>query len=111
MKIITPGHKYGLAYFEPQEGMQEIQFIEKMPLPEGVDASGRTNPAQLVTVNNGTTNEEVLAMLIDRMKFLSVKLPSRETALAITKCEEALMWLEKRTAERKARNVEGTHKA
>jgi hypothetical protein len=30
--------------------------------------------------------------------------------MALTKLEEALMWLEKRTNDRKARNVEGTTK-
>lgn len=97
MKILTPGHKYELASFEHGPA-QQLQFIEKTGEP-------------LTTVNDGTTNEEVLAMLIDRLQFLSAKLPSRETSIAITKCQEALMWLEKRTADRKTRAVEGTHKA
>lgn len=100
MKILTPGHKYALDNFEkPDSDGQIIQFIEKQPM--GPD---------LVTVNDGTTNEEVLAVLIDRLKFLGEKLPCRENSIAITKCEEALLWLNKRTAERKARGVEGTHK-
>lgn len=33
----------------------------------------------------------------------------RENACAITKIEEAEMWLQKRTAERKQRGVEGTN--
>lgn len=33
------------------------------------------------------------------------------STLAITKMEEALMWFENRTAERKARGVEGQNKA
>lgn len=98
MKILTPGHKYELSNFEGTEPTQTLQFIQKEGEP-------------LTTVHDGTTNEEVLSMLIDRMRFLQNKLPSRETAIAITKCEEALMWLNKRTAERKARGVEGTHKA
>jgi hypothetical protein len=35
------------------------------------------------------------------------KFRCRENSLAITKLEEALMWLEKRTADREARKVEG----
>ena len=35
----------------------------------------------------------------------------RENALAITKLEEALHWLNARTASREARGVEGTHEA
>jgi hypothetical protein len=112
MKTLTPGHKYELANFDNKgQPGQVLQFIEKMPVPEGTGADGITRSAALVTINDGTTNEEVLAVLIDRLKFLGAKLPSRENSLAVTKCEEALMWLEKRTADRKARNVEGTHKA
>lgn len=101
MKTLTPGHKYELANFiaKDQPG-QTLQFIEKMPVAPG--------STELRTVNDGTTNEEVLAMLIDRLTTQGAKLPSRENSLAITKCEEALMWLERRTASRKARNVEGT---
>jgi hypothetical protein len=99
MKVLTPGHAYALDFFEDRDRPgQTLQFIQKEGEP-------------LKTVNDGTTNEEVLSMLIDRLRFLHGKLPSRETAIAITKLEEALMWLEKRTAERKARRVEGTHKA
>ena len=62
---------------------------------------------------NGVTNEEVLRVLIHRLKFLNEnwiggKFKCRENSLAITKLEEALMWLEKRTQDRVARNVEAT---
>jgi len=36
--------------------------------------------------------------------------PCRETAVAITKLDEALMWMEKRTKDRSKREVEGTMK-
>lgn len=42
---------------------------------------------------------------------LNAKFPCRENAVAITKLDEALMWLEKRTKDRKARGVEGTSQA
>lgn len=102
MKVLTPGHKYELAHFDNPEHCQTIQFIEKraVNIPD----------APLEVVNDGTTNEEVLVMLIDRLHFLMEKLPSRESSIAFTHLQEALMWLEKRTADRKARHVEGTHK-
>lgn len=101
MKIITPGHLYELANFErPEKKGQTIQFIEKLP------ETG--NPNRLLTVNDGTTNEEVLRVLIDRLSSMQAKLPCRENAIVITHIETALLWLEKRTAERKARGVEGT---
>jgi len=105
MKVIREGHRYEMANFEnAQMPGQVIQFIEKEPDPNG-------EPGTLVTVSDGTTNEEVLKVLIDRCQSLHAKFPSRETALAITKMEEALMWLEKRTRDRLARGVEGMAKA
>jgi hypothetical protein len=101
MNVVTPGHRYEVDNFEGGEP-QIIQFIEKTPHPDS---------KELRTVNNGTTNEELLAVLIDRLRFLSAKLPSRETSIATTKLEEALMWLEKRTRDRQARGVEGTRSA
>lgn len=59
--------------------------------------------------NNGTTNEAVLSAVLHRLKFLNVKFPCRENALAITKIEEAVMWLDTRTKNRVARGVEGKH--
>ena len=64
--------------------------------------------SKLVTVHDGTTNEEVLAMLIDRMNYLQGLCPCEENIIVTIKLEESLMWLNKRTAERKSRNVEGT---
>lgn len=58
---------------------------------------------------NGITNEALLAVLIDRMRgFQGGQFACRENALALTKMEEALMWLQKRTRDRMARGVEGT---
>lgn len=58
---------------------------------------------------NGVMNEDLLAILIDRMRgFQSGNYSCRDNAIALTKLEEALMWLNKRTNERIARNVEGT---
>lgn len=59
---------------------------------------------------NGVTNEALLAIVIDRLQgFQTGQFACRENALALTKCEEALLWLEKRTAERMQRGVEGTN--
>lgn len=98
MKILTTGHKYELASFEGGPA-QTLQFIEKVPFA--------TDDPTLKTVNDGTTNEEVLKVLIDRLHYLNGKFPCRENSLVITKLEESLMWLNKRTADRLARNVEG----
>lgn len=64
---------------------------------------------------NGAFVEGVVAAAIDRMKFYQEasdgKFRCRENALAITKLEEALHWMEARTRDRESRMVEGEHKA
>lgn len=42
------------------------------------------------------------------LEGLNKQFPCRENSLAITKLEEALMWLDKRRIDREARGVEGT---
>jgi len=60
---------------------------------------------------NGCCNEDLIAMVIERLNsFQSSEYRCRENSVAITKLEESLMWLRKRTTDREIRNVEGTHK-
>ena len=60
---------------------------------------------------NGVTIEALLAICADRLRgFQLGKFSCRENACALTKIDEALMWLHKRTRERDARGVEGTYK-
>lgn len=59
---------------------------------------------------NGAFVEGVLSAALQRLEFFqATKFKCRENALAITKIEEALHWLNSRTANREKRNVEGTH--
>jgi hypothetical protein len=99
MKCIDDCHSYDLDYFMGGKGY--IHFYEMTENGVKID---------------GVTNEEMLKVLIHRLDYLNNKWQGgkfncRENSLAITKLEEALMWLEKRTANRLARNVEGTHEA
>ena len=60
---------------------------------------------------NGCHNEDLIAIILARLEsFQKSEFKCRENACAITKLEEALMWLRKRTSGRENRNVEGTHK-
>ena len=99
MQAIVPGHSYECRHFADREASQVLRFIHKEPVEPGSQ--------ELRLVSDGTTNEEVLAVLIDRLQYLQAKSPCRENAIVITKLEESLMWLEKRTADRKTRGVEG----
>lgn len=93
MKAITNGYRYKVSNFDNTDEHQVIQFIQK-------DESGET-------ISDGTTNEELLEVLIDRITFLNNKFPCRENSIVVTKLEESLMWLNKRTADRTKRNVIG----
>lgn len=59
---------------------------------------------------NGVNNEDLIAMVICRLQhFQNSDFKCRENAMAITKLEECLMWLRKRTNDRELRGAEGTH--
>ena len=61
---------------------------------------------------NGVTHEVLLEIVADRLRsFQSGPYSCRENALALTKVEEAQMWLQSRTLKRMQRGVEGSHKA
>lgn len=58
---------------------------------------------------NGITQEALLAIVEDRLLgFQSGEYSCRENAIALTKIQEAMLWLKKRTSDRIARGVEGT---
>jgi len=85
---------------------------EEFQLPEPVNSVCllfQNGPIAEVGVN-GITHEALLAILVDRMRaFQAGPYACRENALALTKLEEAQMWLLQRTKARMARGVEGTH--
>jgi hypothetical protein len=61
---------------------------------------------------NGVTEQALLAILIDRLQgFQKGPFACRESALALTKLEEAMHWMHARTRERTERGVEGKHEA
>lgn len=66
-------------------------------------------PIQEIGVN-GVMNEDLLTMVICRLHgFQAGEFNCRENAIALTKLEEAMLWLNERTNKREARGVEGTH--
>ena len=95
-----PGHSYHLFMINPDPNAEN----------NGMGLEFQDGAVKEIGKRNGWQNEEVLAVLIDRMKFLNGKFSCRENSIVITKLQEALMWLEKRTADRKNRGVEGQDK-
>jgi len=113
MKVITPGHYYGLenveqgsTYFKEQS-LFFIQKTKRKDAPPIVQKLRPGDPEEFITVQNGTTNEEVLRVLIDRLKFLDEKFPCLENKHAINHLTYALRWFELRTKDRQKRDVEG----
>lgn len=100
---IGPGnshHSYGVYVDDPSHNHEmtvaEIQF-QKGPRNEKGSVSGCTTAA-------------ILAILIDHLQgFQQGPYASRETALVITKLQEALFWTRERADERARRNVLGTY--
>jgi hypothetical protein len=62
---------------------------------------------------NGAFVETLLSAVKQRIEWYQTvkdgKFACRENVIAITKIDEALLWLDKRTRDREARQVEGTH--
>lgn len=79
---------------------------------EGIDngvSDRQTLSIEFATLDeDGTTVEDLLAVAIGKLNMYNKEVPSRETSLAITKLEEALLWLHYRTVDRTQRHVEGT---
>ena len=87
---------YELQPFEPTGAVQEVTFYK-------MNEDG--------SKESGTTLEEMLRVSIERLQDLNGRFPCRENSIAITKMQEALMWLNERTRDRIARDVEGQHVA
>jgi len=66
----------------------------------------QNGPVKENGVNGCQVNEVIEAAKII-IEGLNKSFPCRENAMVITKLDEALMWLDKRTKDREARGVEG----
>ena len=58
---------------------------------------------------NGAFIEDVIRAAINRIEYHQTMFPCRENAIALTKLEEALLWLVKRTANRVVSGTEGVY--
>ena len=59
---------------------------------------------------NGCQIDDIVKFAADTIAVLNKKFSCRENSLAITKLEEAWLWLQARKMDREARNVEGLDK-
>jgi len=98
-------HHYRVTGFdELPPSRQKIPAVD-----EAADVIFQDGPILEAGVN-GLTQEVLIAIIIDRLEgFQAGPFACRENALALTKLQEAQMWLQKRTRDRMTRGVEGTH--
>lgn len=85
MKVIIPGLVYEVEHVKDKTKTTWLSFVS---------ANG-----------DGVINEDLIEVLLRRLNYLQTKLPCKENACAITKLEEALMWLEKRTKNRSEKSA------
>lgn len=94
MKFNAPHRFFVTDVEDPKKMLADIHFQEGPIKENGV---------------NGVCNEDLIAMVICRLEhFQNSPYSSSDNAMAITKLEEALLWLRKRTIGRESRGVEGT---
>ena len=89
-------------------GANHYYAIDVAGTENGIDIRFQDGPVAENGVN-GITQEVLLAVAIDRLQcFQRGPFACRENAIALTHIETAMMWLQQRTRDRIARQVEGT---
>jgi len=100
-------------------GVMDYSWFEKDIRPENfvyvrrdvnsVSFTIQNGPVKMVGVN-GCQVDTVIEAAKLILEGLNKAFPCRENSVAITKLDEALMWLDKRKRDREARGVEGLNK-
>jgi hypothetical protein len=113
VKVIDPGHVYDLDWLDgqPEEGIlhnakgagpyviqSRLIFVKRM---------GETYPGNLNHFP-GTTIQEVLRALIDRVRYLDGQIPDIRNKGVVRNLQDAIWLLEQRAAERHGRTLDIT---
>lgn len=106
-KTIEEGTTYALPTWEVIDG-KGIERTGAQAIIQFVRGSKQKD--EEVEKRPGILHETLLSMMIADLKFKNSLVPSRESATAITKLQEALHWIEERQRERETREVVGTYK-
>ena len=94
MKCLDPGHRYELLTLDGEE-KQILQFVKR----EGEKFPGNEGTAC------GTTLQEVIRALIDRVDYLNNQVPDQDNVEAIGHLAASLFLFEKRAARRHNRTT------
>lgn len=114
MRTLDSHNVPGAAQFPPVEVLDEpgsggAHHVYRMGGPEqpSLHVQFQNGPVAEAGVN-GTTNEALLAVVIDRLEsFQSGPFACHDNAMALLNLGEAMRWLKNRTTDRVARGVEG----
>lgn len=98
MRITTDGYEYQVVNMHNPNLMQTICFIHK--------ALDKDN--KLVIIKDGTTNEEILKVMINRLQYLDKLVPDAHNTISITLLKSVLEHMKQRTRERQEQGIEGT---
>lgn len=90
MEILDPGHYYAIENYDGN-GIQKLYFLKRV---------GQSYPFNEPPAHKGTNCQEVLRVLIDRVKYLNKQIPCKENEGIIKNLQTALWLFEKRAAER-----------
>lgn len=92
---------------QPGAGGANHEYLAILPNGQHMPIGFQNGPINEAGIN-GLTHEVLLAIVADRLRsFQAGPFACRENAVALTKIEEAMMWLHKRTLDRMRRGVEG----
>jgi hypothetical protein len=105
--VIEPGHVY-LAYH--LELSEEPGHVEKTKIVFAKKEPVQPGDSELEVTLEGTTNEAVVGILIDRMLYLQSQLECPENKRVLQGLYMARDYLAARTKDRRNRGVEGTIK-
>jgi hypothetical protein len=103
-----------------ESGAMDYKWFEEEIRPKNFIYLRRDKNSLSFTIQNGPIKEvgingcqvdTIIVAAKEIIEEFNKKFPCRENAVAITKLDEALMWLEKREKDREKRGVEGTNKA
>jgi hypothetical protein len=96
------------AWFEKE--IRPTNFIYVRNDVNSISFTLQNKPIKEVGVN-GCQIDTIIYAAKAILEGLNDQRPCRENSVAITKLDEAIMWLEKRTKDREMRSVEGTSQA
>lgn len=106
-EIIVEGTEYSVPEYKVIDGVGLKATGNNLPVKF---VRGSKQKSDEVEPKQGTLHEHLLSVMIHDLKFKNSLVPSREGSLAITKLEEAYLWMVQRQVDRKKREVDGTYK-